>query len=55
MASITWGPQLAEVYDETYAAGFEPAVLGPLVGVLAISWRSSPTPPRTWSRTDASS
>jgi SAM-dependent methyltransferase len=35
MASITWGPQMAEVYDRTYAAGFEPSVLGPLVGVLA--------------------
>jgi SAM-dependent methyltransferase len=35
MGSITWGSQMAEVYDETYAAMFEPAVLDPMVGVLA--------------------
>ena len=33
MVSITWGPDLAEVYDATYAAGFAPSVLGPIVGV----------------------
>ena len=42
MASITWGPQMAEVYDKTYAAGFEPSVLGPLVGVLAELARGGP-------------
>lgn len=35
MGSITWGPEIAEVYDNTYAAGFEASVLGPVVGVLA--------------------
>jgi hypothetical protein len=42
MGSITWGPQIAEVYDKTYAAGFEPSVLGPLVGVLAKLSRGGP-------------
>ena len=35
MASITWGREIAEVYDETSAAMFEPAVLAPAVDVLA--------------------
>jgi len=35
MSSITWDAQIAEVYDETYAAGFADAVLGPLTGLLA--------------------
>ena len=35
MASITWGTEVAEVYDTTYAAMSEPPVLGPMVGVLA--------------------
>jgi SAM-dependent methyltransferase len=35
MGSITWGPEVAEVYDETYSAMFEPAVLDPMVGLLA--------------------
>ena len=35
MGSVTWDSEIAEVYDETYAAMFEPAVLDPLVGVLA--------------------
>ena len=34
MVSITWGPDLAEVYDDTYAAGFAPSVLDPVVGLL---------------------
>ena len=34
MVSITWGPDLAEVYDATYAAGFAPSVLDPIVGLL---------------------
>ena len=35
MVSITWGSDLAEVYDTTYAAGFTPSVLDPVVGLLA--------------------
>lgn len=35
MGSITWGAELAEVYDASYAAGFEPSVLDPTVDVLA--------------------
>jgi len=35
MASITWAAEIAEVYDKTYAAIFEPSVLDPMVGVLA--------------------
>ena len=35
MTSLTWGPELAEVYDETYAAMFAPPVLDPMTGVLA--------------------
>jgi SAM-dependent methyltransferase len=42
MGSVTWGPQLAEVYDKTYAAEFEPSVLDPLVGVLAELSRGGP-------------
>ncbi|MBV9411135.1 MAG: SAM-dependent methyltransferase, partial [Acidimicrobiia bacterium] len=35
MGSDAWGPEIAEVYDRTYAAQFEPAVLDPMVDVLA--------------------
>ena len=35
MGSITWGSDIAEVYDETYAAKFEPSVLDPMVDVLS--------------------
>lgn len=35
MASITWGPELAAVYDQTNASGSDPSVLGPMVDVLA--------------------
>ncbi len=35
MGSITWGREIAEVYDTTWAAKFEPAVLGPIVDLLA--------------------
>lgn len=35
MASITWGREVAEVYDTTSAAMFEPAVLDPAVDLLA--------------------
>lgn len=34
MASITWGPELAEVYDQTYAAQSAAPVLGPMVDLL---------------------
>ena len=34
MASIMWERDIAEVYDETYAATFDPAVLDPAVDVL---------------------
>lgn len=35
MGSITWDSEIAGVYDATYAAMFEPAVLGPMVELLA--------------------
>jgi len=35
VGSIMWGPELAEIYDSTYTAKFEPAVLEPMVGLLA--------------------
>ena len=35
MASIVWDRELAEVYDQTYRATFEPSVLGPMVDLLA--------------------
>jgi SAM-dependent methyltransferase len=35
MGSIVWGPDVAEVYDETYSAKFEPSVLAPTVELLA--------------------
>lgn len=35
MASVTWDDELAEIYDETYAAMFEPARLDPVVDLLA--------------------
>lgn len=34
MGSITWDQDIAEVYDKTYAAGFTPSVLEPIVGLL---------------------
>jgi SAM-dependent methyltransferase len=35
MGSIVWGRAMAEVYDQTYRAKFEPSVLGPVVELLA--------------------
>lgn len=35
MASITWGGEIAEVYDQIYAAQFEPPMLDPIVGLLS--------------------
>ena len=34
MGSIMWDRDVAEVYDRTYRAKFEPSVLGPIVDVL---------------------
>ena len=35
MATVEWGPEIAETYDVTSAAMFDPAVLDPAVDVLA--------------------
>ena len=35
MATVTWGPEVADVYDETSASMFDPAVLDPTVALLA--------------------
>ncbi len=35
MGTVVWGEDIAEVYDETVATRFDPAVLGPTVDVLA--------------------
>jgi SAM-dependent methyltransferase len=35
MSAITWGPEVAGVYDTSYSAMFEPAVLEPVLGSLA--------------------
>ena len=42
MGSIVWGPEVAEVYDKTYSAMFEPPVLGRVTGVLAELARGGP-------------
>jgi SAM-dependent methyltransferase len=42
MGSITWDWEIAEVYDETYGALFEPSVLAPMTGVLAELARDGP-------------
>jgi SAM-dependent methyltransferase len=42
MGSITWGHELAGVYDRVYSAMFEPSVLGPMVGLLAELARGGP-------------
>jgi len=42
MGSITWGRDLAEVYDATYSAMFEPPVLNPTVDRLAELARGGP-------------
>jgi SAM-dependent methyltransferase len=42
MGSIVWDTAVAEVYDKTYAAKFEPSVLGPMTGVLARLARGGP-------------
>jgi SAM-dependent methyltransferase len=35
VGSVIWGREIAEVYDTTYRAGFEPRVLGPIADLLA--------------------
>jgi SAM-dependent methyltransferase len=35
MGTVLWGQDIAEIYDVTYAAMFEPAVLDPVLDVLA--------------------
>lgn len=42
MGTVTWGEELAEVYDATYATGFQPAVLDPMVDLLADLARRGP-------------
>ncbi len=42
MGSITWGPEVAKVYDKTYRAMFEPPVLGPAVDLPAELARGGP-------------
>jgi SAM-dependent methyltransferase len=42
VGSITWDRDLAEVYDATYSAMFEPSVLEPMVDVLADVARGGP-------------
>jgi SAM-dependent methyltransferase len=42
MGSITWGQDLAEVYDATYAAMFEPPALDPVVDALVELARGGP-------------
>lgn len=42
MASVTWGAQIAAVYDQTYAAQSDPSVLDPIVGLLAEVARGGP-------------
>ena len=42
MGSITWGPEIAEVYDQTYAAQSATPVLGPMVDLLAELARGGP-------------
>jgi hypothetical protein len=42
MGSITWGPEIAEVYDKTYAAQSMRSVLGPIVDLLAELARGGP-------------
>jgi SAM-dependent methyltransferase len=35
MSTIHWGPEIASVYDSTYAHMFSPTVLDPMTGLLA--------------------
>ena len=42
MGSITWGREMAAVYDQAYRAKFEPSVLGPIVDLLGGLARGGP-------------
>jgi SAM-dependent methyltransferase len=42
MGSIIWDREMAEVYDQTYRAKFDPSVIGPIVDLLAESARGGP-------------
>jgi hypothetical protein len=42
MGSIIWDREVAEVYDRTYRAKFEPSVVGPIVDLLAELARGGP-------------
>jgi len=42
VGSIIWGPEIAEVYDKTYAAQSATPVLGPIVDLLAELARGGP-------------
>src|SRR5215831_211665 len=42
VGSIIWGPEVAEVYDKTYAAQSATPVLGPIVDLLAELARGGP-------------
>ena len=42
MGSITWDAEIADVYDQTYAALFEPSVLSPMTGLFAELARGGP-------------
>ncbi len=42
MGSIIWGPEVAGVYDKTYAAMSGPSVLDPVTGLLAETARGGP-------------
>jgi hypothetical protein len=42
MGSIIWGPDVAGVYDKTYAAMSGPSVLDPVTGLLAETARGGP-------------
>ena len=42
MGSIIWGREVAEVYDQTYRAKFEPSVIGPIVDLLTELARGGP-------------
>ena len=42
MGSITWGRDIAEVYDATYSAQFAPSVLDPIVDLLTELARGGP-------------
>jgi SAM-dependent methyltransferase len=42
MGSITWGPEIAGVYDQTYAAQSDPSVLGPILDLLTELARGGP-------------